>query len=165
MIGGDRSNQIVGHGLISSPTGRLLEREVRNLWQIFQKIVSHWHDEKNDDNDPEKYFGQWHEFVELNTRQSPSYLYEYRSGLTVLKELEEECPDYWDKLFFDHGMDLNYGGKEERNYEFDHRATRLGHLKLYVVDEFIDVYLTSGGYAQFGAQNYNSFIYRSRFDS
>lgn len=168
MIGKERCKQIVGHGLIDAATGFLSAKQEHDLWQIFVQIVDTWHDGTYVENVPENYYGQWHEFVVLNIQQVPSYINEYLSGLTVLAELKNAYPkDYWYKLLFENKLNIYFDPRKNREFDFPDRATRLGHFKLYVIDEFIDVFLTCGGYRQFkksGLGNYNTFIYQSRYN-
>jgi len=167
IIGNIRCKQIVGYGLLESSTGYLSEKEVSYLWQIFTEIVKTWRNKKLVESRAEEYYGQWHEFIMLNTRQKPSYINEYRNGITVLEELKVMYPtDYWNKLFFENKLNL-YFERGETEFDRPDRATRLGHFKLYVIDEFIDVFLTCGGFKQFkkeGKGNYNSYIYQSRYN-
>jgi hypothetical protein len=159
-----RSTQVIGHGLIDSSTGLLLKVEIEQLWELFEQIVYYWNDGDLVKNSPQNFYGQWFEFIELNTKKTPSYLFEYKNAISVLNGLKQIHPrDYFKKLLFSNKLSL-YPKRGESETMYPDRATRIGHLKLFVVDEFIDVFLSSGGYKQYGATNYNSFIYQSRFN-
>ena len=160
----ERSKQIIGHRLIDSSTGSLLKSEIDQLWELFEKIVFHWNDDVLVKNSPQNFYGQWFEFINLNTNKEPSYLFEYKNAISVLTELKQNnSKDFYKELLFSNKLNL-YPKRGESDTLYPDRATRIGHLKLFVVDEFIDVFLTCGGYKQYGATNYNSFIYQSRFN-
>src|SRR5262249_31843329 len=117
-------------------------------WEVFVHIGRTWGDPGDD---PRYQRSQWLEFILVKTEQEPSYLGEYQNALRVLAELREVYQEKtWMKLFFEHGTQ-------------DRPTTRLGHLRVFVVGEFIKVWLTSGGFKTYGAGNYNSYVSGSRF--
>lgn len=98
----------------------------------------------------------------------PSYVAEYVNAIAVVDELiathgEDEA---FNKLFFDNGL---------AEHSLD---TRLAHAKYFVVDEFIRVQVTAGGFKKFirpddeqrdgirpdNIVNYRGFIAGSRFN-
>ena len=149
-LGGELSREEVLPGLLPSETGKLRPEEVGRLWEVFEAIASTWGDP---DGEPRLQRSQWLEFLEVRTAEAPSYLEEYRSAIRVLDELRENHGDQaMKKLLFESGMK-----------EGDAATTRLAHLKMFVVDEFIRVWLASGGFKVYGAGNYNGYISGSRF--
>jgi hypothetical protein len=101
--------------------------------------------------DPLTLRSQWLEFIEVRTLTAPSYSGEYRSGVLVLEELNRiHGPAMWDQLLFG-------------DYRTAPPTSRLGHLRRYVVEEFIKVWLAAGGFRAFGAGNFNGYISGSRF--
>lgn len=147
MIGGPISRQEFPIRLLPSNPGRLAAGQVEGLWEVFVHIGKTW---GAPEEEPLYQRSQWLEFLNVKTEQEPSYLAEYRSGLEVLNELERlHGEGRWQKLFFEHGVT-------------GPPTTRLAHLRVFVVEEFIKVWLTSGGFKSYGAGNYNSYISGSR---
>jgi hypothetical protein len=127
----------------------LQQAELDKLWEVFVRIGKTWGAAGDD---PLYQRSQWLEFIAARCKEEPSYLAEYRSGLGVLAELKATHGDgVWDVLFFNHGVTPGPP------------ATRLGHLRVFVVEEFIKVWLTTGGFRSYGAGNYNSYVSGSRF--
>jgi hypothetical protein len=148
MLGETIANQELPAHLLPSSTGPLEAAEIEGLWEVFVHIGRTWGAEGAD---PLYQRSQWLEFLQVKTQQAPSYLQEYRSGLEVLAELYRlHGEEMWQKLFFDHGTTSP-------------PTTRLAHLRTFVVEEFIKVWLTSGGFKTYGAGNYNSYVSGSRF--
>lgn len=148
MIGGPIARQELPGRLLPSNPGNLTAGQIEELWEVFVHIGNTW---GTPEEEPLYQRSQWLEFLKVKTEQEPSYLAEYRSGLDVLGELERLYGDgRWQKLFFEHGVTGS-------------PTTRLAHLRVFVVDEFIKVWLTSGGFKSYGAGNYNSYISGSRF--
>ncbi|MGD9644713.1 MAG: hypothetical protein AB7U73_03310 [Pirellulales bacterium] len=134
--------------LLPARPGRLTPAELRPLWELFAAIGDAWSDGSLP---PERQRSHWLEFIEVRTLTEPSYVAEYRSALLALEELRQQHGSgMWQELFFG----------ETRTAPL---TTRRGHLRRYVVEEFIRVWLTSGGFKEFGAGNYNSFVSGSRY--
>ena len=96
---------------------------------------------------------RWREFIEVKVDESPTYLDHYRDACEFLSELEDEHgKGLYDFLFIEGQL---------------HRSTdkRIVKLKRYVIDEFIRVYVSSGGFRTFGSRNYGGFVSGSRFRS
>jgi hypothetical protein len=137
-------------GLLLSQPGELGPEQIERLWEIFVAIARQWGQPAND---PMLQRSQWLEFVELRARQAPSYLEEYRNAVRVL--------DDWKARLGDQALPTilrESGVKSE-----DAVTTPLAHLKRYVVDEFIRVWLATGGFRTYGAGNYNGYVSGSRF--
>jgi len=128
----------------------LAEHEMEELWNLFVAIHSFWGSEACR---PEDMASQWREFIQLKVGGLPSYLDHYRLGCELLSELRQIHGDNLYKyLFFD--------GELHR-----HPDSRLASLKRYIVDEFIRVYISLGGFSSFGGKNYTGFVSGSRYRS
>jgi hypothetical protein len=137
-------------GLLPSETGELSAEHIDRLWAIFVAIAREWGDP---DADPMLQRSQWLEFVGLRVRQAPSYLEEYRNAVGVLDEWKARHGDQaLPKILREPGVK-----------PADTATSRLARLKKYVVDEFIRVWLATGGFRTYGAGNYNGYISGSRF--
>lgn len=137
-------------GLLPSETGELRAEEADGLWALFVAIAAAWGDP---DADPILQKSQWLEFIRVRTLEPPSYLEEYRNALRVLKSLRDRDGDRaMTRLLFDSGLS-----------PAEAASTPLAHLKRYVVDEFIRVWLATGGFRAYGSVNYNGYVSGSRF--
>src|SRR5262245_53527600 len=131
MIGDAVSKEELATFLLPSKPGQPPADELAGLWELFAQIGKTW---GTDGDDPLYQRSQWLEFIAAMTDQEPSYLAEYRNALLVLAELRRLYGEgMWPKLFFEHGV----SGPP---------TTRLAHLRKFVVEEFIKVWLTSGGF-------------------
>ena len=127
---------------------QLSDNEFATLWNLFDQIHKMW---GGDECRVEDMASRWREFIEVKVDGSPSYLDYYQDACILLSELENE-----------HGDDL---------YQFIlidaelHREPepRLTELKRYVIDEFIRVYVSSGGFRSYGSRNYGGFVSGSRY--
>jgi hypothetical protein len=141
-------NAIFPDELMDAVPGSLAPAEIDALWTIFLKIGEHWQQKMVD---PDHQRSQWMEFLHAHTTEAPSYSAEYRHGLQILKDLQQrDGPLVWTKLFQTVGPTPV-------------ATTGYTHFRKYVVEEFIKVWLTSGGFREFGAGNYNSYVSGSRF--
>jgi len=146
MIGGPLAALPVPEAMILAMPGTLRPEELCQLWRIFAAIARTW---GADGTSPDYQYSQWLEFIHTRTATEPSYLGEYRAGLEVLSELGEYYGEsLWHRLFFAHDAQPD---------------TRLAHLRKFVVEEFMQVWLTTGGFRTYGAGNYNSYVAGSRF--
>ena len=129
---------------------QLLDAEVEELWRLFSAIHNTW---GGDECRAEDMASRWREFIEVKIDGSPSYLTHYQEGCKLLEELRDE-----------HGDDLYSFVLLESQL---HRESRnaLSDLKTYVIDEFIRVYVSSGGFRSFGSRNYGGFVSGSRYRS
>lgn len=137
-------------------TTELLDADVENplsseeesrLWILFCEIGRYW---IGPDYDSAHQHSQWLEFIRTRTTVAPSYANEYRLAIRVLEELTHE-----------HGLGVwkfVFGPSPEVS-----PTTGYGHFRKYVLNEFIRVWLTTGGFRVFGAGNYNSYVSGSRF--
>lgn len=144
MIGDHISKEAIGENIIEAQVQSLNDDANNVLWSLFIWIGKIW----MESSDASSFKPQWEEFVRLRIEKSPSYAGEYQNACDVINELivlygEKEA---YFKLLMDNEI-----GDEGKN-------TRLGHTKQYVANEFIKVFLTVGGFKEYGARNYNSFI-------
>jgi len=147
MINGSLALEVTPPRLLFSHPGDLTVPEVAGLWEVVLAVHCTWGAK---DIDPLTLRSQWLEFITTRTAKEPSYVEEYRSGLRVVAELlADPAGDPWERLFFAHGStDL---------------TNRLGHLRKFVVEEFIAVWRAVGGFRTYGADNYNGYVSGSRF--
>lgn len=159
--------------LLPAEPGPVSPDDLKILWQLFVAIATAWgsggrrgHESNGQASnghtspesisasgspDPLALRSQWLEFIEVRTRIAPSYGGEYRSAVLVLEELSRvHGPAVWDELLF--------GASRSAP-----PTSRLGHLRRYVVEEFIKVWLAVGGFKAFGAGNFNGYVSGSRF--
>ena len=96
---------------------------------------------------------RWREFIQVKVCQNPSYIDQYHNACEVLDELEDIHGDEMYEFLFIKGQ--------------FHRLTEkpTADFKRFAVDEFIRVYVNSGGFRSFGGRNYTGFVSGSRFRS
>lgn len=136
--------------LTESKSGKLARHEIDELWNLFIGIHKTW---GNDASRPEDIASRWREFIEVKTSAEPTYLAEYQNACEVLNELRDvHRDDLYEWLLL--------GGHLHRSSD-----DRLVRLKRFVIDEFIRVYVSSGGFRSFGARNYGGFVSGSRYRS
>lgn len=123
---------------------------MEELWKLFREIHEAWGSEACRSEDMAS---QWQEFIQLKVSESTSYLEHYRLACELLSELRQTHGDrLYQYIFFD--------GELHR-----HPDARLVAFKRYVVDEFIRVYVSLGGFRSFGGKNYTGFVSGSRYRS
>jgi hypothetical protein len=128
----------------------LSAHEMGGLWTLFLAIHDSWGSEACR---PDDMASQWREFVQLKVNGSPTYLEHYRSASALLDELRQTHGDRLYRFIF-------FDGELHR-----HADARLAVLKRYVIDEFIRVYVSLGGFRSFGGKNYTGFVSGSRYRS
>ncbi|WP_404309144.1 hypothetical protein [Neorhodopirellula lusitana] len=134
----------------SSHEDTLNEKAITELWSLFEAIHATWGSEACRVKDMAS---RWREFIELKVSKSPSYLQRYILACDQLAELRTSHGDgLYEYLLVDGEL---------------HRQSDPGlvALKRYVIDEFIRVYVSSGGFRSFGGKNYTGFVSGSRFRS
>lgn len=148
MIGGPISATELPQSLLPATPANLTSDEIEGLWEVFVAISTLW---GSSELNPLHQRSQWLEFIEVRTTQPPSYVEEYRSALSVIEELKSLHPqDAWNRLMLQHGAPAAL-------------TNRLAHARKFVVEEFIRVWLLTGGFKAYGAGNYNGYISGSRF--
>jgi len=162
LIGGEVCKQQLASRLMHAEPRQLSDAEIDGLWRIFVAIGANW---KNTVHESAGLKSSWLEFVTQKSTIRPSYVAEYVSALEVVDELIEMYgAEAFSNLFFRNGIPRN---------SLD---TRLAHAKHFVVDEFIRVQITTGGFKDFVPRktpaereapeitNYNGFIAGSRYN-
>lgn len=138
------------HDRLSDGPHSLTGNEMESLWELFSAIHRSWGSEACR---PEDMASQWREFVQLKVSNSPSYLEHYRQACKHLDELRQK---HGDRLY----QYLLLEGELHRLMN-----SRFAALKRYVVDEFIRVYVSLGGFRSFGGKNYSGYVAGSRYRS
>ncbi|MCD0460684.1 hypothetical protein [Roseiconus lacunae] len=129
----------------------LSSNELDELWKLFNAIHVTWGSDTACR--VEDMASRWREFIELKVSESPSYLMRYAAACDLLTDLRASHGDgLYQYLLVDGEL------HRESNPE-------LVDLKRYVIDEFIRVYISSGGFRSFGGKNYSGFVSGSRFRS
>lgn len=162
IIGGPRCNELIEERFIESDGNQLTDSELEILWGLFVQIGRYW---DNATSDSSILKSSWLEFIEAKTTEPrtkedlPSYAGEYRNALIVFAEMQEYYGNDSDEL-----RKMFFTKTEEVEQKTDLENKRLGHAKTFVVNEFIKVYVVSGGFKSFAGKNYNGFIKGSRFN-
>lgn len=122
------------------------------LWNLFVAIHEVW---GTDACRVEDMASQWREFIRVKTDESPSYGDEYRNARELISEIRQSQGNQVFKyLFFDPEVQAEPNTAPE---------SRLAKLKTKVIDEFIRVYVTAGGFRSYGGINYGGFVSGSRY--
>jgi hypothetical protein len=145
-------NTAVSADLLPGDIQQLTAQELDVLWRLFQEVGRTWNCTKTDSSNIRS---DWREFIQAKTSVAPSYTGEYSSAVSCVSELiltfgEKEA---FRKLLIDHGID----GKAPP-------LTRIAHLKVYVVNEFIRVQIAKEGFKSWQGSNYKGFLGGSRFN-
>lgn len=152
LIGGDISRAKIDSGLIPVESNILTELQRDRLWELFIEIGQNWRTRRGA-YDTANLRSSWLEFIDAKTRYAPSYVGEYVNAAEVLDELIDMYgrDAAYSKLFFESGIAPGS------------TVTRIGHLKRFVVDEFIRMHITAGGHKSFGGENYHGYLGGSRY--
>lgn len=157
------SNEKINAHQLTGVERRLTEDEFSQLWYLFKLIEVAWQFEPIAD----RLRSQWEDMmlarcrdierIEPNTKAPKliSYAAEYVNAANVIAELRNELneTDLIEIIFFSNAEVI---------------LTRLDHMKAFVVDDFIKLYVLSGGFKQFGNgklkdSNYRAFMKGSRY--
>lgn len=151
LIGGPFSRTTIDPGLLPVEQQQLTEHQRAVLWTLFRQIGRCW---GNVVSDSANLKSTWTEFIEVRTTTEPSYTGEYANAVSVLEDLIEMYGEQnaFTLLFLRSGVPEGPP------------MTRLAHAKRYVVDEFIRVQVTAGGFKSFGARNYKGYLGGSRYN-
>jgi len=152
MLGGEYCNTEVPVDLLPGDIQQLTAHEMEVLWRLFQEIGRTWKDTRTDSIN---IGSDWREFIQAKTGVAPSYTGEYSNAVSCVSELilihgEKEA---FRKLLLDHGIDSKAPP-----------LTRVAHLKVYVVNEFIRVQVAKEGFKSWKGSNYKGFLGGSRFN-
>lgn len=159
QIGGPVCSEELPAGLIFAEGQDLTHQNKEALWELFEAIGENW---QNTIHDSHNQRSSWYEMLKAKTENAPNYAGEYVNAIYVLNELYSMYgkEDAFSKIFFESGI---------KNDEPP--TTRLAHCKVYVVNEFIRVQITAGGFKSWGtknggerAKNYHGFLGGSRYN-
>lgn len=153
-IGGPISLGTVAATLIDPEDKQLTDLERDRLWEIFVEIGRCW---GNLEEDSLGVRSSWLEFLHAKTHDEPSYVGEYANAIAVVQELVQIYgrEHAFTLLFLRNGIPAGPP------------TTRLAHAKRYVVDEFIRVQVSAGGFKGFSRPhpvNYRGWIGGSRYN-
>ncbi len=115
----------LGESLISADPGKLSLSTTKVLKKLYLDIGREWALMEPSEENTRIYVLE--DFLAAKTEQAPSYLGEYENAVHLLRE----------SLPF--SMDLE---------------SKVGHVRHYVVREFAELHLVSGGFRRFGFKNY-----------
>ncbi|NMH89914.1 hypothetical protein [Flavivirga algicola] len=158
-IGGAVCNETLSAGLIFAEGQSLTHQNKEALWEIFEAIGASWANTIYNSNNQRS---SWYEMLKAKTENAPNYAGEYVNAIYVINELKAMygTEDAYKKLFFESGIDNNAPP-----------TTRLAHCKIYVVNEFIRMQITAGGFKSWGtkydgeqARNYHGFLGGTRYN-
>ncbi|WP_282081155.1 hypothetical protein [Aquimarina algiphila] len=158
-IGGPVCNEKLSAGLIFAEGQDLTYQNKEALWEIFEAIGANWSNTIYDSNNQRS---SWYEMLKAKTENAPNYSGEYVNAIYVINELKAMYgnEEAYKKLFFESGIDNNAPP-----------TTRLAHCKIYVVNEFIRMQITAGGFKSWGtkfggeqAKNYHGFLGGTRYN-
>jgi hypothetical protein len=159
MIGGSICNDKLSAGLIFAEGQDLTYENKEKLWELFQAIGENWSNTIYESNNQRS---SWYEMLKAKTENAPNYTGEYVNAIYVLNELYAQYgrKEAFYKLFFESGIDNDAPP-----------TNRLAHCKIYVVNEFIRVQITAGGFKSWGtkygseqALNYHGFLGGTRYN-
>ena len=152
LIGGDFSKAKIDPSLIPAESNIFTELQRDRLWELFIEIGQNWRTRRGF-YDTANLRSSWLEFIDAKTNYDPSYVGEYINAAEVLDELIDIYGRHeaYSRLFFESGL------------EPGSTDTRIGHLKRFVVDEFIRMHITAGGHKSFGGENYHGYLGGSRY--
>lgn len=132
--------------------GQLSVHDLDELWRLFQGIHETWGENQSR---VENMASGFREFVSVKSNEPDSYLNEYRSACVTLKQLREI---HGEKLYEYILLDPTVIADVQTNY-----GSPVSRLRKFVVEEFIRVYVASGGFRSYGGKNYGGFVSGSRY--
>ncbi|WP_064966239.1 hypothetical protein [Tenacibaculum ovolyticum] len=159
MIGGSVCNEQISASLIFAEGQKLTHKNKEVLWEIFEAIGEAWQNTIYDSNNQKS---SWLEMLKAKTNNAPNYTGEYVNAIYVLNELYAQYgkKHALNKLFFESGINNTAPP-----------TTRLAHCKIFVVNEFIRMQVTAGGFKSWGdanggekAKNYHGFLAGTRYN-
>lgn len=154
LIGGPICHGVVPPALLDQEDSFLGQRDIDALWEIFVEIGRCW---GNLPDDSVSVKSSWREFIACKVSDPPSYVGEYKNAFAVVQELIALYgrAEAFRRLFLDNGIPEGPP------------VTRLAHAKQFVIDEFIQVQVVSGGFRGFvqpASLNYNGYVGGSRYN-
>jgi hypothetical protein len=158
-IGGSVCNEKLSANLIFAEGQVLTYQNKEALWEIFEAIGVNWSNTIYDSNNQRS---SWYEMLKAKTENAPNYTGEYVNAIYVMNELEAiyGIGGAYKKIFFESDVDNNAPP-----------TTRLAHCKIFVINEFIRMQITAGGFKSWGtkyggeqAKNYSGFLGGTRYN-
>lgn len=150
----DLWNQPVGQPMLVAADQPLTAYQRDRLWDLFCVIADTWGSPRSAD--AERYSprtadmrSSWEDFINARVNDPPSYSAEYSNAVEVMDALDERGRSATDLVLPESSPDL---------------TSRLGHAKAFVVDEFITVWVTAGGFRAYAGFNHNGYLAGSRFN-
>ena len=154
--------------LLKGEARPLSPEDLERLWEILAAINANWRLFWDEDEDPKDHSllrmrSSWREFVHLRSdppgpNPQPSYAAEYANAITVVDALKSADPDaVWDILF-----SVGTPGAQPPSAGAAVTAAQLLHAKRFVIDEFMTVLVTTGGFKAFGGRNTHGYMAGSR---
>ncbi len=126
--------------------------EYDELWKLFVAIHQIWGESQARVEDMASGF---REFVSVKCENPHSYLDKYRSACVTLKQLREIHRDNLHTYLL---LDPDVIADVHANSE-----SPVSRMRKFVVEEFIRVYVASGGFRSYGGKNYGGFVSGSRY--
>lgn len=165
VIGGDYCNSPLAPQLLPVLGQKLTPGERHSLWMLFQAIGYCWNTPNKYHPDSSTLKSSWLEFIEAKTNSDPSYIAEYSNAVLVIDELKEiNGEEAYEILFLEYKIpEIDIGTNPNKPRMMPLITTRIAHTKKFVIDEFIRVAITAGGFKSFGGKNYKGYIGGSRF--
>lgn len=137
---------------VSDTLSALSEQETAALWNLFQAIDRFW---GGPEVQVENMAGQWREFIYVKCEREPSYTETYRQACKTLDDLRTQHGESrFEYLFLDPSVQTEVTTNP---------TSELSQLKVRVVDEFLRVYVSAGGFRAYGGTNYGGFVSGSRY--
>lgn len=132
--------------------GPLSLDEFDELWRLFVAIHETWGEAQSRIEDMASGF---REFVGVKSQNPHSYLDEYRSACVTLKQLREiHGETFYAYVLLDPAVIADVHANT---------GSPVSRLRTFVVEEFIRVYVASGGFRSYGGKNYGGFVSGSRY--
>lgn len=158
-IGGSVCQEKLSASLIFAEGQQLTHQNKEALWELFEAIGENWSNTIYNSNNQRS---SWYEMLKAKTENAPNYTGEYVNAIYVLHELYALYgkKEAFYKLFFESGIAHD-----------EPPTTRLAHCKVFVVNEFIRMQITAGGFKSWGtkyggeqARNYHGFLGGTRYN-
>lgn len=145
-------DELLPISMLSSPGIPLSNEQLDTLWSMFRAIAVHW----DLDIEVELLRSRWLDMLEARSTGEPDYRGEYVNAADVYTALVLKLgePAAIAKVYQDTVV-INPA----------QAATRLGHAKFYVANDFVRCFVVTGGFRGFvpKARNYTGFMGGSRF--
>lgn len=133
-----------GHGLPPD--------DMSELWGLFAAIHEHWSESSAK---VEDMASRWREFISVKCEGTVSYLQHYQESASLLRQIRRDLG----KRCYEHVLfDADVIAETKSNPDLP-----ISRLRRFVVEEFVRVYVASGGFRTYGGKNYGGFVSGSRY--